>query len=254
MTITMAHQPATQNITTDARATRANHRKLRGLADAARLFFANGNAWILCAAVVITATARAQIGSFTGWDLLLAGLLVALQPFQEWLIHVHILHWQPKSVLGIWVDPELCRKHRDHHRDPWHLDDVFIPRRSLLALIPLHVGLWWVIAPSKALMATGLLVTFTIGLLYEWTHFLIHTTYKPRSRLYKRLFRYHRLHHFKNEKYWFGVTMHTGDHLMRTMPTPRKVPTSPTARDIGGLQAAALETSAIPANQTGSSN
>ena len=207
------------------------------LPGAFRLFFGNLNAWILLGAVLATATWRLVLGDFTIWDAAIATLLVAWEPMQEWLIHVYILHWKPRTVLGVHVDPELCRKHRAHHEDPWHLPDVFIPRRTLIALLPALLLLWWAITPTLQLMATGLLTTFSIGLVYEWTHFLVHTHYKPRSKLYKQIFRYHRLHHFKNEHYWYGVTMHAADRLLKTLPQTRDVPTSPTARDIGGERA-----------------
>lgn len=211
------------------------------LADAFQTFFSNLNAWILTGATVAAVGTRAFIGDVCVSDLLLAGALVAFQPLQEWLIHVYILHYKPRRVFGVMLDPEVCRKHRAHHRDPWTLSDVFIPRRTLLTLLPIHIAIWWLVTPSIGLMMTGLSATFGIGLLYEWTHFLIHTHYKPRSAVYKRIFRYHRLHHFKNEHYWFGVTMHSGDKLLRTMPGPRDVPTSPTARDLGGLAASGVD-------------
>jgi hypothetical protein len=47
------------------------------------------------------------------------------------------------------------------------------------------------------------------------------------------LWRYHRLHHFKNEHYWQGVTMHLGDRVLGTLPDHTKVPTSPTCRTLG---------------------
>jgi hypothetical protein len=222
------------------RATRRHSTNLT-LGGAFSVFFSNLNAWLLVGAMLAALVWRGAQGSYTWWDLLIPMFFIAFQPFQEWLIHVHVLHWRPRRVFGVWLDPELCRKHRAHHRDPSNVPNIFIPRRTLLALLPLHVALWWAITPTPQLMATGLLVTFTSGVVYEWTHFIIHTTYKPRTRLYKRIFRYHRLHHFKNENYWFGVTAHSGDRLLRTLPAPRAVRTSPTARDLGGLAAAGID-------------
>ena len=46
--------------------------------------------------------------------------------------------------------------------------------------------------------------------------------------------RNHRLHHFKNEHYWMGVTMHLGDRVLGTLASPKEVPTSPTCRDLLG--------------------
>jgi hypothetical protein len=74
-----------------------------------------------------------------------------------------------------------------------------------------------------------------LGLLYEWTHYLIHSDYKPRTRAYKAVWRNHRLHHYKNEHYWFTVTTTaTADRLFGTYPDPATVETSPTAKDLHG--------------------
>ena len=53
---------------------------------------------------------------------------------------------------------------------------------------------------------------------YEWVHLLVHTRYRPRSRYYRRLARNHRLHHFRDERSWLGVTSNLGDRLLRTYP------------------------------------
>jgi len=45
--------------------------------------------------------------------------------------------------------------------------------------------------------------------------------------------RNHRLHHFKNERYWFGVTSTVGDRVIGTLPDQSTVPRSPTARSLG---------------------
>ena len=68
--------------------------------------------------------------------------------------------------------------------------------------------------------------------LYEWCHFLIHTPYRPRGRYFRSIWRGHRLHHYKNERYWFGVTVNLADHVFRTFPAKDDVPTSPTARTL----------------------
>ena len=75
-------------------------------------------------------------------------------------------------------------------------------------------------------LATGYLMLFT----YEWTHFLIHSKYRPRHAYYRLIWRHHRNHHFRNEHYWFGVTIDLGDRLLRTAPAKDAVPISPTAK------------------------
>ncbi len=57
-----------------------------------------------------------------------------------------------------------------------------------------------------AALVTAALVDYVLIFGYEWTHFLIHTAYRPSSRFYRAAWRSHRLHHFKNERFWHGVT------------------------------------------------
>jgi hypothetical protein len=48
------------------------------------------------------------------------------------------------------------------------------------------------------------------------------------------LARNHRRHHYRNERYWLGVTSNAGDRLMRTLPkADDDVPRSETARTLG---------------------
>jgi len=201
------------------------------------MFFSNANPWLLMAGLAGAVIGRGMLGPLSWHDVALAAALVAFEPLQEWLIHVYVLHWKPRRVFGFMIDPEVCWKHRAHHEDPWNLDDVFIPRRTLLALFPLLTALWWAITPTLELWMSALITALSIGVVYEWTHFLVHTTYKPRSTVYKRIFRYHRLHHFKNEHFWYGVTSHMGDRILGTLPHQRSVKTSPTARNIGATAA-----------------
>ena len=75
-----------------------------------------------------------------------------------------------------------------------------------------------------ALVAVAAVTT----LAYEWVHFLIHTDYKPRRAAYHRLYTGHRLHHYRNENYWFGVSRRRGDRMLGTNPGKDDVPLSST--------------------------
>jgi sterol desaturase/sphingolipid hydroxylase (fatty acid hydroxylase superfamily) len=86
--------------------------------------------------------------------------------------------------------------------------------------------------PRLAYATSAVLVSYAILATYEWTHFLIHAPYKPRGRYFKAIWRNHRLHHFKNERYWFGVTSTIGDRVIGTLPDQRSVPRSATARSL----------------------
>ena len=199
---------------------------------ALRRFYHHHNPWILTTLVVTTLVGRLLAGDFSGWDLVIVGAMVAYQPFQEWLIHIYVLHWRPRK-LGPWtIDFELARRHRHHHSDPADLQVGFMPTRTLILAALAHGVVWPLLMPTAGLAWTGVLTVAAIGLVYEWTHFVVHTTVQPRSEWAKRVFRYHRLHHFKNENYWMGVTMHLGDRVLGTLPDQKAVPASATARDL----------------------
>jgi sterol desaturase/sphingolipid hydroxylase (fatty acid hydroxylase superfamily) len=177
-----------------------------------------------------------------GWrDLLMAGGLVAITPFVEWLIHVYLLHAPPLKILGRRVEMLTAREHRAHHEAPAVLDGVLLPVYGVLVFLPTIALVNWALSfpiaavvggPRLAYATTGVLVSYTILATYEWTHFLIHAPYKPRGRYFRSIWRNHRLHHFKNERYWFGVTSTIGDRVIGTYPDGRSVPRSPTARSL----------------------
>jgi hypothetical protein len=204
----------------------------RTLAEAIPVFLRHASPRLLLAIVAVLVPARLWLGAWSAWDVAPVAALLALWPIQEWLIHVYILHFKPVTIRGWSLDFRVPQKHRAHHRDPWNYEILFIPFHSFAYSIPLTVLLWWAVTPTPALALTGLTAHFVLALHYEWIHFLIHTRVMPRSRFYQQLWRTHRLHHFKNEHYWYGVTRREGDWLLGTAPAPAAVPLSPTARTL----------------------
>lgn len=199
---------------------------------ALRYFVGRASPRILIAALLAAATARLAIGGWTLWDLVPIAILVAVWPLQEWLIHVHILHFRPFMFAGRKIDFTVPRSHRRHHRDPGNLDILFIPLSSYVFTLPLTLVIWFGLAPTPQLALTGLTFQYLFSLNYEWVHFLVHSRVVPKSSLYRRLWRNHRLHHFKNEHYWMGVSRIGADRLLGTAPDPANVTTSPTCRDL----------------------
>jgi hypothetical protein len=77
---------------------------------------------------------------------------------------------------------------------------------------------------------------------YEWVHYLVHSDYRPRTRAFRAVWRNHRLHHYKNEHYWFTVTTAgTADRLFGTYPDTASVQTSKTVRDLYALEEQRVE-------------
>ena len=177
------------------------------------------------------------VGGLSAWDLLPPLLILAYWPLNEWLIHVFILHAKPFRLFGRTIDPAIPRKHRAHHRDPWDLELVFIPLQAFAYTLPAVAGLCFLATPTPQLALTALLTYLVLALRYEWVHYIAHTRYTPKSARAQALIRNHRLHHFKNEHYWYGVSMLAADRPLRTSPDPESVERSDTARTLGVAEA-----------------
>lgn len=200
------------------------------LGEAATEFARHGSPWLVAAFLVTAVVARATVGGVTTTDLWIVVATLAAQPLVEWVVHQAVLHWRPRQWRGRTIDPLVARRHRAHHEAPRDVDLVFIPLPVLAWLIPLEIGVALLVAPRASLAWTYLVTIGVVGLVYEWTHYLIHTDYRPKGRLYRRLWQHHRLHHFKNENYWWTVTSTFADRALGTAPDPAEVPSSPTAR------------------------
>lgn len=208
------------------------------LADAWREFCKHPSPWMIGATFVGALAARIAVGDWQITDALVPLVMLALFPFYEWIIHVFILHWRPKRFGRLMIDPLLSREHRAHHVDPRSIPLIFIPWKSLVSwVLPLTIAASLLAFPRLGMGLTYLVVIGALGLGYEWTHYLIHTDYKPKTRVCRAIWRNHRNHHYKNEHYWFTVTSSgTADRVLRTYPDPATIENSPTAKNIHAEQ------------------
>ncbi|BCQ10701.1 fatty acid hydroxylase [Mycobacterium heckeshornense] len=210
-----------------------SNRKDFTLPDAVRLFCKHPSPWMIGATLAAALAARIAVGDWQLTDALVSASMVMVFPFVEWAIHVFILHWRPRRIGKLTVDPLLACKHRQHHADPRIPALVFIPAKALPWILAGAVAIAVLAFPRIGLGLTFLTSAMALGLGYEWTHHLIHTDYKPKTSAYHAIWRNHRLHHFKNEHYWFTITTSgTADRVLRTYPDPASVPTSPTAKNL----------------------
>jgi hypothetical protein len=226
----------------DESAITGQHRRSVSLGGAWRAFCRHPSPWMLAAflgaafsARLIAAafSARLAAGSWSLGDAVLPILMIAVFPLFEWAVHVCVLHWRPRHLGRRAIDPLLARSHRAHHADPRDIPLVFIPWRALAWIIAAYIAVALLAFPRLGLALTFLTVLAALGLGYEWAHYLIHSDYRPRSGAYRAVWRNHRLHHYKNEHYWFTVTTAgTADRLLGTYPDPQHVATSPTVKDL----------------------
>lgn len=194
-------------------------------------------------ALALALGGRILVGRWSWRDALVPPLVLAAQPFVEWVIHRYLLHLPALELFGRRVELYGAIQHRRHHRDPNDLERILlrgVEVRGFLAEIPAAlapVSLAYATLTGGRflpLWLTGTVLCYLGLLRYEWSHFLIHTPYRPRSRWYRTIHRNHRLHHYKHEGYWLGVSSNLGDRLLGTNPDQRAVPRSPTARTLGG--------------------
>ncbi len=221
----------------------------------AAFYFSSGSGRIVTAAALAVTVARLWVAAtesamgFGLGDLASVLFVVVMVGPVEWMIHTWLLHAPPTSIRTRWFATSTA--HRQHHRTPASLDHILLlPGFALLFVVviavttatfsvPLTVAIGWSTgegADSSMLLASygsALLASLWALVHYEWVHLLIHSQYKPRTRYYRRLARNHRLHHYRNEDYWLGVSSNLGDRFFGTLPKSKgDVPISDTAKSL----------------------
>jgi sterol desaturase/sphingolipid hydroxylase (fatty acid hydroxylase superfamily) len=176
---------------------------------------------------------RLWLRRFRAADLGVAAGVMAVHPFAEWALHVFVLHRSRLRADGSLRESFAARTHRRHHEDPKDIDLVLLPVAITAGLVGGAV-LAATLVPDRRRGVTGAAVGLTSLLAYEWIHFLIHSPYQPHSRWYRSRWRAHRLHHYRNEHYWYGVVATSADRLLGTAPARDAVPTSETALTLRG--------------------
>jgi sterol desaturase/sphingolipid hydroxylase (fatty acid hydroxylase superfamily) len=237
----MSELAADDRLTAPAEAVPSASARGPSLRDCARVFARQPSPPLLLGAVALAVALRVAQGAWSWRDLVMPCGLLLVTPFVEWLIHVYLLHARPFELFGRRVEMLSAREHRAHHEAPAVLEGVLIPVYAVVIFLAAIALTDWALSFPLALalggarlawMTSGIAVSFAILASYEWTHFLIHTPYRPRRRYFKAIWRNHRLHHYKNERYWFGVTSTVGDRVIGTLADQRAVERSPTARSL----------------------
>ena len=160
--------------------------------------------------------------------------------FVEWVIHVYWLH-APEDSRRM----EKFRSgvsHRQHHAEPESVGFLLLTAPDAISYMvvltawhatwPLLFA-WLVGAPLFATYLTALVTSYVLLGYYEWIHLLMHTNYRPKTRYFADRTQHHRLHHYRNEQYWMGVTSTLGDISFGTNPADKSdVPLSSTTRTL----------------------
>jgi hypothetical protein len=122
--------------------------------------------------------------------------------------------------------------HWRHHHAPDDLPQVFTPWWALVLLLGGTAAIGSISEGDVSSVGATLGMSLTV-FIYETTHLSFHVPYVPRTRWGTAMRRFHLLHHFQNEHYWFGVTHPLLDRVFGTWKQPKEVERSPTARTLG---------------------
>lgn len=175
-----------------------------------------------------------------------AALLALVPPWSQWLpaVVVGILAWAPSEYVfhrfvlharaprQPWLRKLHARLHWKHHKRPDAPHLLFVPLLGTVMLLALAAAVGHAVGGLPAALGASLGASIAL-FFYETTHLAAHVPYVPRTRYGRFLKRFHLLHHYKNERYWFGVTHPLGDFVARTWPARDAVERSKTARTLG---------------------
>jgi hypothetical protein len=208
---------------------------------ALRVFFSRPGPRRIAATAASCWLARAALGPASPGEVALAASVAAWWPLQEWLMHRHLLHLEPRTI-GPWTfDPIFAKRHRFHHQHPSDVDGTLLPVAVIEAAIPAASAALLLLSGPRRRTVTAMATYSTMALVYEWTHFLVHTGIRPEGGYFRKVRQNHRLHHFRSEHHWLGFTVPLVDRWLGTDPDPASVPRSQTATDLHGLGGATTD-------------
>ncbi len=184
--------------------------------------------WLACPGPIgllmglsVAVVLRVAYGGWRPVDGFAVALPIILWPGIEWFAHACTLH-RP------WLGMRLVYNHHIHHQYPQWPETGITPAYVVWGYLCGAEAAWqwgppW--ALTVAITVLGLLVW------YEWVHYLIHTDYKVKNKWFIRRKRRHSLHHYYNDRYWYGVTCTGADCIACTDPWPSTVARHTAAKD-----------------------
>lgn len=232
-----AESAASSDVVTNAARVEAQTRRsrpqTRTLRQSVKVYFQHRTPQILAGLTVTGLTVRAFLGDFQAAELLAPVVAAGTWPFIEWGLHKYILHIKPFEVFGREFDPYFAARHRRHHLNPSYYPDVFLPKRVVLGAYAVLGAATWLVSNDPRWVATVLASSAVVTMIYEWTHYITHSDYPPKSKFARRIWRNHRMHHYRNEYHWYSFTVPPLDEWFGTGGEPNDVEPSETVRTLG---------------------
>lgn len=191
-------------------------------------FFRHGSNAILALAIV------ASIVAFSihavPFSILAALIGAAVFFVSEYTTHRFLFHAQPSTMP--WLLKLQHRLHYDHHIDPPTLELLFLPLWFVIPTSVLYYAVYVAITRNPALALSLTFGSICALLYYEWVHYVAHVPFVPVTPFGRYVKKYHLWHHFKNERFWYGVTNPSMDFAGMTYRDVDAVERSTTVREI----------------------
>lgn len=168
---------------------------------------------LVCSAIAAGAIYRLK-RPFAPADAVVALLVAAGWILQEWVVHRYLLHCPTK-----WLGSTI---HARHHAIPFHHVSIDGPRVILPAMAASAALFRLLFLRSSELALTATLAYYGMGLLYEWTHYLVHTRVPLLSPWAAAIKKHHVQHHVRDSRCWMSFTCPPLDTLLGTVPGARR--------------------------------
>ncbi|CAM9754519.1 unnamed protein product [Choristocarpus tenellus] len=178
------------------------------LPEAVDTFLGHSTPRLIVSGVAVTFIARTAACPLGVADAMALPVVAAGWSIQEWAIHRFLLHGFEE-----WLGYEV---HKNHHDLPFYHVSLD-PPDLVIAWTIAAATIFFVVLPAP-LSLTVLGCYMTMGLVYEWTHYIVHTRVVPQSKLWKALKRHHTLHHLKDDSCWLAFTVPPLDTILGTVP------------------------------------
>ncbi|MCY7408723.1 MAG: sterol desaturase family protein [Chitinophagales bacterium] len=132
--------------------------------------------------------------------------------FFEYLMHRFVFHHHAE---GERMKKFMYTAHGVHHEYPRDKDRLFLPPWASLFLATILFTIFYLVLNANAFMFfPGFLSGY---LAYGSMHYAIHA-FNPPFKFMKAWWRYHHLHHYKDDESGFGVSSPMWDHVFGTVP------------------------------------
>ena len=164
--------------------------------------------FVMGLSLVSVATA---VATFDGYRSLLGVLLgVLVYAVAEYVVHRYLLHEYPRLF------PKLYQGHKAHHDHPREIAHLFGPVQYDILVYIGYTLLLWLIFREVSVVSAVVAGTITYQLYYQWMHYVSHRPIVPITPWGKWMKKKHLLHHYKDERIWYGVSHPAMDYLMGT--------------------------------------